>query len=77
MKKVLLGLSGGVDSAVAGAKLIESGYDVTGCFLLLTENADAKSEEAENARKVADFLGIKLVISDFRERFKMRVKFWT
>lgn len=73
MKKVLLGLSGGVDSAVAGAKLIESGYDVTGCFLLLTENADAKSEEAENARKVADFLGIKLVISDFRERFKKNV----
>lgn len=73
MKKVLLGLSGGVDSAVAGMKLIKDGYDVTGCFLLLTETAEENSEEAKNAQRVADFLGIELVKADFRERFKKNV----
>lgn len=70
MKKILLGLSGGVDSAVAASVLINEGYDVTGCFLLLTEGSDENSEEAQNALKVARYLGIELVFSDYRQRFR-------
>lgn len=70
MKKILLGLSGGVDSAVAASVLTEQGFNVTGCFLLLTENSDEHSQEACNARKVAEHLGIELIFSDYRQRFK-------
>lgn len=70
MDKILLGLSGGVDSAVSAAILKKKGYDVTGCFLLLTENSCENSEEAENAKRLADFLGIRLITADYRERFR-------
>ncbi len=70
MNKVLLGLSGGVDSAVCAALLLEEGYDVTACFLMLTENSSPESEEAKNAEAIARHLGIKLITADYRERFK-------
>ncbi len=70
MNKVLLGLSGGVDSAVCAALLLEQGYDVTAYFLLLTENSSPESEEAKNAEAIARHLGIKLITADYRERFR-------
>ena len=73
MDKVLLGLSGGVDSAVCAALLLEAGFDVTGCFLMLTENSGENSEEAENARTIARHLGIKLITADYREHFRKNV----
>lgn len=73
MEKILLGLSGGVDSAVAGAQLQKIGYEVIGCYLLLSENSSEESEDAENAKKVAETLGIKLAVRDFRERFREKV----
>ncbi len=73
MKKVLLGLSGGIDSAVAAHILKEQGFLVTGCFLLLTENSCENSEEVKNAAAVAEHLGIKLITADFRERFRKNV----
>lgn len=70
MKKVLLGLSGGVDSAVCAALLQEKGYDVTACFLMLTENSSPDSVEARNAEAIAKHLGIKLIKADYRDRFR-------
>ncbi len=70
MNKVLLGLSGGVDSAVAAAKLKEQGFEVTGCFLILTDEGE---KEKEGAEIIAEHLGIPLVTADFRKRFKENV----
>ena len=73
MENILLGLSGGVDSAVCAALLLEKGFDVTGCFLLLTESSSEDSAEAANARAIAEHLGIKLITADYREHFRKNV----
>ena len=73
MKKVLLGLSGGTDSSVAARILQKDGFEVIGCYLLLTPDSDEFSEEAKNAEALARFLGIKLLKADFRERFRENV----
>lgn len=70
MNNILLGLSGGVDSAAAAALLTEQGFCVTACFLLLTDDS---IKEEENARALAKHLGIKLITADFRERFRENV----
>ena len=82
--KVLLGLSGGVDSAVAAYLLKEKGYDVTCCFMRnwdsLTNNDilgnptlenDECSQETDynDAKKVADQLGLKLLRVDFVKEY--------
>lgn len=73
MNKILLGLSGGVDSSVAACLLKEMGYEVTACYLLLGENADENDSAVEKARTVATSLGINFVTADYRERFKENV----
>lgn len=59
MEKVVLGLSGGVDSAVAARLLQREGYEVHGLYL------DIGTEEARgDAEKTAEFLGVTLEIVD-------------
>ena len=67
-KKVLLGMSGGVDSSVAAILLKEQGYDVIGVTMQLW-NADAN----EDAKKMCDYLGIKHYTFNFEEEFKKYV----
>jgi len=59
---VYLGLSGGVDSAVAGARVLQQGYDVVPVFLKWWENVDAAAcpwkEDQEAALATAEALGI-------------------
>lgn len=57
MEKVVLGLSGGVDSAVAAARLRDGGYEVHGLFLEVGLGGEA------DARRVADSLGIPLHVA--------------
>lgn len=65
--KVLLGLSGGVDSTTAALFLQKKGFDVTGFYF---EVIGDKSEGAEDAKKVADELGIPLITFDASKKFR-------
>jgi len=76
--KVAVALSGGVDSAVAAALLVQQGYDVTGIHLHLwcesgkdnlRENKCCSTESLEAARKTAFQLGIPFHILNFEEIF--------
>ena len=76
-EKVIVAMSGGVDSSVAAALLRDRGYDVTGAFLCLgTAGAGEESRgccspsDAADARRVAETLGIGLYVLDVAEAFE-------
>ena len=82
--RVVVGMSGGVDSSVAAALLKEQGYDVVGVTLnlsaRLTVDEEVERDDAcctlaavEDARRVADQLGIDHYCLNFREIFARRV----
>src|ERR1700752_3718322 len=80
--KVLAAMSGGVDSSVAAARMVDAGHDVVGVHLALSSapgtlrtgpRGCCSKEDASDARRVADVLGIPLYIWDFAERFQADV----
>ena len=81
-KKVLIGMSGGVDSSVAALMLISSGYDTSGVTLRLYDGEDYENNltktccsltDVEDARSVCDRLGIRHYVFNFKERFEKEV----
>lgn len=79
--KAVVAMSGGVDSSVAAALLVEQGYDVTGIMLKLWQGEAANSNSgccnlgaATDARRVADVLGIPFYVLNFAEYFENTVK---
>jgi len=70
-KKIVVAMSGGVDSSVTAALLQEAGAVVTGVFMRLA-HAGVRHQE-EEARAVADHLGIPLVVVDLHQRFRQEV----
>jgi tRNA-uridine 2-sulfurtransferase len=78
---VLIAMSGGVDSSVAAARLVDQGYDVVGVTLHLWDYPDDGSvrgrccapEDQRDARRVADHLGIPHYTFDRRELFRQHV----
>ncbi len=87
-KRVLLGFSGGVDSAVAGYLLKKEGYDVTGCFMrnwdalanndylgnpTINDGQCPQEADYEDAKKAAAVLGIPLLRVDFVKEYWDRV----
>lgn len=80
MKKAIVAMSGGVDSSVAAALLVEQGYDVTGMMLKLwvddcepQENACCTPESISQARSVAARLHIPFYVLDAKDEFKRKV----
>ena len=71
MKKVLLGMSGGVDSSVSAIILQKQGYEVIGLTMLLCE--DEKSTAIEDAKKVCEKLNIEHHVVDLKKEFKKNV----
>ncbi|MDR1806858.1 MAG: tRNA 2-thiouridine(34) synthase MnmA [Propionibacteriaceae bacterium] len=78
MARLVAALSGGVDSAVAAARLRDAGHDVTAIHLALSRNpATYRSgargccslEDANDARRVADVLGLPFYVWDLSEQF--------
>jgi tRNA-specific 2-thiouridylase len=77
--KVRAAMSGGVDSSVAAARMVDAGHDVVGVHLALSSapgtlrtgsRGCCSKEDAGDARRVADVLGIPFYVWDFAERFK-------
>lgn len=68
MKKIMLGMSGGVDSSAAALLLIERGFEVTGVTLLLRGGDDAL-RDVDDARATASRLGIEHRTVDLRQTF--------
>jgi tRNA-specific 2-thiouridylase len=80
--RVLAAMSGGVDSAVAAARAVDSGHDVTGVHLALSKNPQSfrsgargccSKEDAHDARRAADVIGIPFYVWDLSDRFKAAV----
>jgi tRNA-specific 2-thiouridylase len=80
--RVLVAMSGGVDSSVAAARLLDDGFDVVGATLHLWDYAEAGSsthgrccapEDQYDARRVADALGFPHYTFDRRELFARTV----
>ena len=84
MKKVLLGLSGGVDSAVSAYLLKEAGYDVTCCFMrnwdsmlnndtlgnpTLNDDICPQEKDYNDAKKVAEQLGLEMLRVDYIQEY--------
>ncbi len=80
--RVLAAMSGGVDSAVAAARAVDAGHDVTGVHLALSSNPSSYRtgargcctlEDARDARRAGDVIGIPFYVWDMAERFRADV----
>jgi tRNA-specific 2-thiouridylase len=72
-KKVFVAMSGGVDSSVAAFLLQKEGYNVTGIFMRCFNLDGCVERDAEDARRVAEHLGIPFYVFDFEEEYKREV----
>ena len=83
MKRVIVAMSGGVDSAVAAGLLVRQGYEVVGITMRLWTQADGEGrlhqkrccgvEDIDDARAAADVLGIAHYVLNLEEEFGRRV----
>jgi len=82
-KKVVVGMSGGVDSSVAAYLLKEQGYDVVGVTMQIWQDEEAAAREenggccglsaVDDARRVAETLEIPYYVMNFKKEFKCKV----
>ncbi len=72
-QRVFVGMSGGVDSSVAAALLTKQGFDVTGVHIKCFNVDGCAERDAEDARRVAETLGIPFYVFDLENEYKERV----
>lgn len=77
MKKVLTGMSGGVDSSVTAHLLMKNGFEVAGVNLVMHSNENENScgckKDVETARQVSESMGIDFYAFDFTKEFEQTV----
>ena len=79
--RVVVAMSGGVDSSVAAALLVEAGYEVVGMMMRLWAEGGAENQpnrcctpgQQADARRVANILGIPFYVLDTRDVFRHRI----
>ncbi|MEM1443806.1 MAG: tRNA 2-thiouridine(34) synthase MnmA [Verrucomicrobiota bacterium] len=79
MAKILVGMSGGVDSSVAAGLLLEQGHEVVGAYMKNFTNEEGLpgdcpwEQDIRDARAVCDFLGIEFRILSLMDEYRDRV----
>lgn len=71
--RVLLGMSGGIDSSVSAILLQEQGYEVVGLTFVFSGDELANDEVISDTKKLTSNLNIKHIVSDLREEFRNTV----
>lgn len=73
--RIVVAMSGGVDSSVAAALLVEQGYEVIGVTMHLAGDRSrcCSLDDADDARRVADRLGIRFYVANYTQAFRREV----
>ena len=72
-KRVFVAMSGGVDSSVAAALLKKRGFDIVGIHMRCYNVDGCAEQDAEDARRAAEVLGIPFYVFDFEQEYKKKV----